>query len=101
MVTTEADPLLISNTQAEVDSDAAVRTFGAGFGLGATGAASVNVVTYLPALAEDSLPTANIIDVSVIGDIAFATSARKIRQCEGDGLYRCIHQLVRTWWTTT
>ena len=93
---TEVDPLLISNTFATVDSDAAVRTFGTGLGLGATGAVSVNVVTYEPPLVEDGLPTANLVDVSVMGDIAFANSNAKGRLCKGDCLDRGRHELLRT-----
>ena len=64
------NPEIESETFTGADSNANVRTFG-GFGIGAAGAASVDVVTFEPDF-TGALPTANIVDVSVIGDVVFA-----------------------------
>ena len=64
-------------------SGANVRTF-KGLALAASGGASVGVTTYEPPLVEDGLGTANIVDVSVVGDIAFATGDEKTSSAKAE-----------------
>ena len=87
------DPQIDSETFTGADSNADVRTFG-GFGIGAAGAASVDVVTFEPGFLG-GVPNANIVDVSVIGDAVFAARDDPERYRKSDGVGRRCDRGIR------
>ena len=74
---------LYSNAVTDGASGADVRTF-KGTALAASGIASVGLLTYEPPFVAGGLPVDDIIDVSVIGDIAFANGNEKTSSAKAD-----------------